>query len=73
MTKIGSDLLRDQRAIFERLGELERTAPDDVDAIVGAIVAHLTAWRPVSVSHLGVLPPPTGPLCDPRTTTRSDQ
>jgi hypothetical protein len=66
MTTLGSDLLRDQRAIFERLADLERSAPGDVDIIVGAITSHLRSWRPVSVAPLGVLPQPTACIRDPR-------
>lgn len=38
MTKRGAELLRDQRAMFEHLRELEKSAPGDVDVIVRAIV-----------------------------------
>ena len=66
MTEIGAELLADQRRIFERLAELEKTAPGDVDAIVAAVVSHLRAWRREHVHPLGALPPPTERIQDPR-------
>jgi hypothetical protein len=65
MTPRGTELLRDQRAIFESLRELDKHEPTDVDAIVSAIVSHLQSWRPMSVAPLGQLPPP-GIISDPR-------
>lgn len=43
----------------------ESLAPAEADAVYAAIVAHVRARRPESVSPLGVLPPP-GEVCDPR-------
>jgi hypothetical protein len=54
------------RSTFAALAELEKTAPADVDAIVITTIAHLLAWRPESVTPLGVLPPPTEPVADCR-------
>lgn len=53
------------RTVFTQLAELDK-APGDVDAIMGALVAHARAFRPESVSPLGTLPPPTEPNTDPR-------
>ena len=66
MTKLGESLLRDARALFEFLRELEKESPGDVDIIVRAIVDHLRAWKPTSVAPLGVLPAPTERIRDPR-------
>lgn len=66
MTAAGNRIAGKVRGIFAELVELERTAPGDVDRVVGAMVAHLASWRPVAVSPLGVLPPPTETIRDPR-------
>lgn len=58
-TREGKELgWRMQRILIE-LAEMDKTAPDDVDVIVQAMIGHLRSWRPVSVAPLGVLPPPT--------------
>jgi hypothetical protein len=66
VTPLGAALVELQREVFAKLDELAHHAPADADRVVGAIVSHLRAWRPESVSPLGVLPPPTEPVCDPR-------
>ena len=53
-------------ADLEDLRELDTSAPDDCDAIVLALVAHLRAWKPVSIAPLGTLPPAEAPNVDPR-------
>jgi hypothetical protein len=54
------------RGIFAELAELDKVAPGEVDRVVGAMVSHLRSWRPMSVAPLGVLPPPTTRIRDPR-------
>ena len=63
-----ADIERAQTAIFASLIELDKTEPAAVDRIVTSICAHLQSWRPMSVSPLGTLPPPTDPAAirDPR-------
>lgn len=39
-------------AAFEELRELERDEPEEVEAIVCSVIAHLRAWKPVSVAPL---------------------
>lgn len=41
-------------------------APADADAVYTALVAHIRARRPESVSPLGTLPGPTETIRDPR-------
>ena len=53
-------------ADLESLRELDRQHPDEVEAIVCSLVAHLRSWRPESVTPLGTLPPPTEAVRDPR-------
>jgi hypothetical protein len=53
-------------ADLEDLRELERDHPDEVEAIVSHLVAHLRSWKPESVSPLGTLPAPTVAIRDPR-------
>lgn len=57
---------RELRHVLAELDELDRTEPDAVAAVVGALVSHLRSWRPESVAPLGTLPPPTEPIRDPR-------
>src|SRR5207244_476680 len=66
VTQRGAALLELQRHVFTQLAELDKTAPADVDAIVTSVVAHLRAWRPESVTPLGVLPEPENQVRDPR-------
>ena len=66
MTPAGQAVAEVLRDGFEQLAELDKVAPDDVDAIVQMVVAHLRAWRPESVSPLGTLPAPTEDVRDPR-------
>lgn len=54
-----------QHALAE-LDDVERYAPGEVAAIVGALVAHVRSWRPESVAPLGTLGPPTDAIRDPR-------
>lgn len=54
-------------ADLEDLREREKDEPEQVEAIVCALVAHLRAWKPESVTALGVLPAPEAPIRDPRT------
>lgn len=49
-TTTGQMLLEAQRRVFGELAELERSAPGDVDLIVGAIVEHVRAWKPMALS-----------------------
>lgn len=49
MTARGQVLLNAVRLNFSLLAELDKTAPGDVDIIVGAIVGHLRSWRPMSL------------------------
>lgn len=44
----------------------EALAPAEADQVYAAIVAHVRARRPVSVSPLGTLPPPSELIRDPR-------
>lgn len=60
------------RVVFESLAALDKVAPEEVDAIVAGMVAHLRAWRPESVSPLGTLPPPTGPTSPPYSPSRGE-
>jgi hypothetical protein len=53
-------------ADLEDLREHERAHPDETEAIVVALVAHIRAWHPESVSPLGTLADPTEPNIDPR-------
>lgn len=66
MTAVGEQIARALADALGRARELEKTAPGDVDTIVGTLVAHLRGWRPESVAPLGVLPDPEAPICDPR-------
>jgi hypothetical protein len=52
--------------IRSALAAVEHLDPADQDFIVSAIVADLRSRRPVAVAPLGVLPPPTEPIVDPR-------
>lgn len=69
MTRPAARVAQRFAADLEELRELAKTAPQDAEAIVCALVSHLRAWRPESVAPLGVLPPPTEPIRDPRTST----
>lgn len=44
----------------------ESLTPAEQDQVYASLVAHIRARRPESVSPLGVLPPPTEPIRDPR-------
>ncbi len=66
MTPRGTAIGRRLAADLETLGEHARDQPAEADAIVCALVAHLRAWRPESVSPLGTLPAPTESIHDPR-------
>lgn len=56
----------DLRMALAELAALDRYAPDEVAAVVAALVAHLRSWRPESVAPLGTLGPPTEAIRDPR-------
>lgn len=56
----------DLRHGLAELAALDRYAPDEVAAVVAALVAHVRSWRPESVAPLGTLGPPTEPIRDPR-------
>ena len=56
----------DLRTAVAELAALDRYAPDEVAAVVAALVAHLRSWRPESVAPLGTLGPPTEAIRDPR-------
>ena len=56
----------DLRHALAELAALDRYAPDEVAAVVAALVAHLRSWRPESVAPLGTLGPPTEAIRDPR-------
>ena len=49
LTQKGAAMLRAIRLDFEQLGELEKDAPDDVELIVRAMVAHLRSWKPMAL------------------------
>jgi len=51
------------RAALQAADELP---PSEADAVYSAIVSHVRARRPASVSPLGTLPPCTTPIRDPR-------
>lgn len=51
----GQQLLLAMRRNLELLGELEKTAPAEVDLIAAALVQHLRAWRPMALLHGGGL------------------
>jgi hypothetical protein len=44
----------------------EAMTPDEQDQVYSALLAHIRARRPETVSPLGTLPPPTEPIRDPR-------
>lgn len=44
----------------------ESCSPGEADRVYGALISHIRARRPVSVSPLGVLPPPGEAIRDPR-------
>ena len=66
MSPPAANLGERQRIWFADAVELAKTHPDEVEAIVCSLVAHLRAWKPESVSPLGELLPPTEPNVDPR-------
>lgn len=66
MTPRGTTIAQRFAADLEDLADHERQHPDETEAIVAHLVAHLRSWRPESVSPLGVLVP-TEPARDPRT------
>lgn len=70
MTHAARELAGRMQRILIDLAELDKTAPHDVDFIVGAMIAHLRSWRPVSVAPLGTLPDPEEEPVDPRTVTK---
>jgi hypothetical protein len=51
------------RSALAAVDELE---PAEQDLIISTIVADLRSRRPTAVAPLGVLGPPTEPICDPR-------
>lgn len=42
---------------FELLRELDKTAPQDVDQIIGAMVATLRAWKPMALLNAQIEAP----------------
>ncbi len=54
------------RVALVQTAEIAKTDPTAADELVSTLVAHLRSWRPESVSPLGTLPEPDGPLVDPR-------
>lgn len=66
MSAVGAAAREVLRSVLVQLDELAKVEPAEVDQIVIALVAHLRAWRPESVSPLGTLPPPTEIIRDPR-------
>lgn len=48
------------------LASLDKLEPAEQDHITAAIVADIRSRRPVAVAPLGLLPPPTEPIRDPR-------
>lgn len=52
--------------IRQALAAVDELEPHEQDLVIGAIVADLRSRRPVAVAPLGVLPPPTEPVRDPR-------
>ena len=49
----------------------EALSPGEADQVYAAIVSHVRARRPVSLSPLGTLPEPTTVIRDPRTGAKS--
>jgi hypothetical protein len=49
LTPKGQALLEAMRVTFAQLGELERSAPGDANAITSAIVAHIRSWKPMAL------------------------
>ena len=47
MTSRGLVLLGAMRRNLELLTELDKSAPADVEMILGALVAHMRAWKPM--------------------------
>lgn len=45
-SKHGQALLERARFLMAELVELDKIAPADVDAITGALIAHVRSWRP---------------------------
>lgn len=66
MSPVGQSLERRFAALLEDMREHERGEPHEVAQLVGALIAHVRAWRPESVSPLGTLPPPGEQIRDPR-------
>ena len=52
--------------IRRALQATDELPPSEADAVCSAVVAHVRARRPASVSPLGTLPPCTTPIRDPR-------
>jgi len=48
-TEEGEYLLQVQRVVFQRLAELDKTAPADVELVLRAMVGHLRAWKPLTL------------------------
>lgn len=55
------------RSSLAGLRALESRHPGEVSRVVQLLLADLRSWHPESVAPLGVLGPPTTPICDPRT------
>lgn len=53
MTARGLQLLGAVRRNFELLREHDKVRPDEVDAIVAAMIAHLRGWKPLAVLEEG--------------------
>lgn len=53
------------RATFERLRELDKHSPAEVDRVVRAIVEHVRSWRPESVVSLSEWEPTEEPPTSP--------
>lgn len=66
MTAEGERIGRALRAELEAMREHEKTAPEEVEALVISLVSHLRSWKPESVMPLGTLPEPGEAVQDPR-------
>jgi hypothetical protein len=52
MSSKGEELRGRARQLLLELGELEKTAPHDVNLITIALVAHIRTWKPAALSSL---------------------
>lgn len=57
LTPAGKKLLGAMRRNLELLAELEKTAPHDVEIIVGALTAHVRSWKPMALSPMTEVAP----------------